>query len=595
MRGIMNKDYKWDLTKFCSSIQDCKEKMNKVLADAKGLQKYLGHLNEKDQFLSYLKESVEISNRFYTCYIYSGASLDVEFNNEKLKELNNWIQSKSSEFSKLDAPFTAEIKGLSPEYLTSLKSERGFENWQLYLDDLIRVNKHLLSEAEEKILSEFSTLSQGFKSVNNNCYFSDIKYDDVEDEKGEKHHLNTGNMGKFTQSTDRVLRKNTAISANKAYSYYGDMMAQNFIGMLKTRVAINKIRQYDSVLDRVLEGYYLDKAVYQNVIGYAKKNADIVNTYYECKKKLLGVETFYSYDKMAPLNFKQKTYTFEEGFALVKSAMSVLGSDYVALLDRAYKEHWMDVYPGDNKRSGGYTWGNYGITNIVLLNWTDDLDSVFTLAHELGHALHHYIIDQHQEVQNCEAPTFLAEVASTFNEIVLFNYLYKNASTEDEKFALLDYYTRDIIRTVFNQCVYSDFEDFCYKTIEKDEPISKEIISKAWSERVDAPLASVIDFTFANPLNWQNFTHLYDSSYYVWQYALAYMISSEFSTRVLNGGEKERTNYFEFLAGGHQEKPDELLKRLGIDINSEDFYKSSFKNFRNAVERFEEETKQYKK
>jgi oligoendopeptidase F len=275
--------------------------------------------------------------------------------------------------------------------------------------------------------------------------------------------------------------------------------------------------------------------------------------------------------------------------------MSVLGQDYVDLLDRAYNEQWIDVYPRDTKRSGGYTWGPYGITNIVLLNWTDDLDSVFTLAHELGHALNHSIRDNHQEVQNSEGPLFMEEVASTFNENILFDYMYKNAKTQDEKFALLDYYTLNIIRTVFDQAAYSEFEDFCYKSIENEKSISKEIISKACYDIVNKPLEGVFDFTYSNPLWWQNFIHLYDSSYYVWQYALAYTISSEFSARVLSGGEKERKDYFEFLAGGHQEKPAELLKRLDIDINSEDFYKSSFKNFRNAIERFEEETKQYKK
>ena len=589
----MDKQYKWDLTKFCSSIDDCKAKMNNVLVDSKNLDKYLGHLNEKDILIKYLKESMEITNRFYICYVYSFAGLDAEFDNEKLKELNNWIQMKSAEFSKLEAPFTAELKTLDEEYLMGLKSEPAYSEWKFYLDGLIRVNKHLLGEVEEKILAEFSALSQGFKSINNNCYFSDIKYEDVEDEKGEKHHLNTGNMGKFIQSSDRTLRKNTAISAKKAYSFYGDLMTQNFISLLKTRVAENKIRKYDSVLSRVLEGYFIDEKVYQNVINYAKEYFDIVIRYYECKRKLLGLDKLYSFDKMAPLNFKQNTYTFEEGFNIVKNAMSVLGQDYVELLDRAYNERWMDVYPRDTKRSGGYTWGTYGITNIVLLNWTDDLDSVFTLAHELGHAIHEYTLYQHQEVQNSDVPLFIAEVASTFNENILFDYIYKNATSVDEKFALLDYYTHNIIRTVFNQCTYSEFEDFCYKTIENEEPISKEIISKKWCELVSNPLDGVIDGSYSNPLSWQNFTHFYDSSYYVWQYALAYTISSEFSARVLNGGEKDRKDYFEFLAGGHQEKPTELLKRLGIDINSKDFCESSFKNFEKAVDRFEKETDIY--
>lgn len=590
----MEKDFRWDLSKFCTSIDDCKNKIEKIMEKAIELNRFNNKLSDPKLFKDFLVERQCLQNDFWISYIYAKASLDVEFDNADFQKLVNYAENKLTLFNQMLAPFDVEIKNLGVEYLESLKSDDDFSQWINFLDDLILQNKHILSETEEKMLSEISKLQAGFKSVNENCFFSDIKYASIEDSKGNVIEVKTGNIPKLRQSKDRVVRKNVAKSVVDAYVNYGSLMSQNFISYLNSIITITKLRKYDSVLQRQLQAYYLNESVYKSVIKFAKDfQKDVEIPYYKCKKKLLNYDVFYSYDIHAPVETNEKTYSFLEGVEIVKKAVSVLGQDYVNLVQQAVSERWIDVYPRDKKRSGGYTWGPYGVTNIVLINWNDDLDSVFTLAHELGHAIHHYTMDKNQEMQNSDVPIFMAEVASTFNENLLFNYMYDNAKTFEEKFSLLNYQMRNIVGTVFSQCSMSEFEDFCYKTLEGGQPLGKDVLEEMWYQIVAKPFNEVVDYTLFNKLGWQNVWHFYNLSYYVWQYALAFMISSVFAKSVLENEKDAVENYFNFLRGGKQEKPTELLKRLGIDIESEQFYKSSFENFKNVALQFEKATDEF--
>lgn len=586
--------YTWDLTKFCKDTVDCEHKMAEIQAELDELEKFKGKLGNPELLLEFWERNNKLIDKFCTCLIYANANLDTHYDSQEFQILTAKVQNVNNLFNEKLSFAHPEYKALGNEYFESLKQKTEFKDWKLYIDRIILENEHTLSETEEKLLAEVSKFTAGYKLVNQNCYFADIKYKDALDSKGESHHLNSGNISSFNSSPDRELRKNVAESSKEAYLNYGNLMTQNFIYYLTTVATLQKIRKYNSVLESYLDAYKIDKKVYENVINFAQENNDLRKQYYAIKKKVLNLDEMYTYDLHAPLEKSTRKYTFEEGVEIVKKALSILGQDYVNLIDRAIKERWIDVYPRDNKRSGGYSWGTYSCTHIILLNWTGEIRDVFTLAHELGHAIQHYYTNSNQQMQNSDFPIFIAETASTFNEIILGDYLLKNSTNEDEKFIVMNTLVSEMIGTVFTQANMSKFEDFCYKTIESGGNLSKEILQEKWTEYTHKPLEGVVNLSSNNSLSWQNIWHFYNASYYVWQYALAYMISSFFANNVLNGKENALENYFAFLKWTNQYYPAEFLQTLGVDINNEEFYKENFKNYRKMCENFAELAKNYK-
>ena len=589
-----NQKYIWDLTKFCKDEADCENILQEVEKEAVYLAKFKGELGTPDKLLEFWEKYYLTYDKFCTCLIYVNAGLDTNMDNESLRLLQGKLENTRNIFESNSAFVGPELKSLGNDYLRSLKSDERFKEWELYIDNIIFTNEHTLSEAEEKMLAEVSNFTYGYNEINKNCYGADIKYNDAVDSKGNVYHLNSGNVSGFLSSPDRALRKSVAENVREAYSHYTNLMTQNFIYYIKTVVTLSKIRNYKSVLSRNLSAFRVDEKVYDNVIKCARENIDLQAMYYKVKKDVLGFDEMYNYD--IPAHFEKNThnYTFEEGVDIVKKALSVLGQEYVDLIDRAVKERWIDVYPRDKKRSFGYTWGTYSRTYIILLNWTGDINDVFTLAHELGHAIQHYFTNTTQKIQNTDQPIFLAETASTFNEIILGNYLLKNTKDTDERFVVLGHLINEIVGTVFSQANLSMFEDFCYKTIENGGNLSTEVLKQKWLECMQKPFEDIINLSQCNLLGWQNVFHFYNHSYYVWQYALAYMISGYFVENLNNDKQNALELYYKFLKGTNEYYPTEFLKKLGVDINSEEFYKQSFKGFRALFEQFKELAKDYK-
>ena len=574
----MEQKYNWDLTKFHKDVESCEKKITEIQQSLTSLSKMKGTLNEPQNFLNYLKTKSQIENEISYCYIFANGNLDVNVSSKTFQELLQKVYNLYTEFETTISFAQPEIKALGNEYLLSLKKLSMFDDWQKTLDNYILTNDHTLSENEENIIAQFNNVTTGFNSIQKSCFNSDIDYGEALDSNNKPHKITAGNASSFSTNPDRVLRKNVSNAIKSAKEKYGNSMAQNFIYYIKSQVTLAKIKKYNSVQDVYFSNYKLDKKIYDYIIEETIKNKDFLEDYYKTKKSLLGYETLYNYDLFVELDKKQKSYTFEEGVDLIKKALSVLGKDYISLIDKAVNERWIDVYPKPNKRAGGYCSGNYGKSYVILMNWTNNLDSVYTLAHELGHAIHFYIMHSKQEKQNSDFPIFLLEVSSTFNELLLTNYLINNSKNNFEKLTIIDKILNDIVATMFRQIEFSQFEDFCYKTIEQDGILSKEILQDKWNEVRIKPYTKFANMDSMGLLGWENIYHFYNLSYYVWQYSLAYLISYDFLEKI-NKDKSQIQNYFEFLSGSKTEYPTEFLKRLGIDILNKSFYEQGFKNF----------------
>ena len=579
--------FDWDLTKFCKDIKDCENKLKQIDIKLEELVKYKGKLNNPSTLLEFWEKEQETESIFEDCYIYALASKDIEETDQSFQQLSQKVMNMGSKISSKLAFVYPEFKHLGNDYLRSLLKDKNFENWKLEIEKIIDENEHTLSEAEEQILAQVGSFSVGFKNVYSSCFFGDVKYQDATDENGVAHKITSGVINKYLFSNDRELRKNVSLSVKEAYLSYQNSMAINFIYQLKQNVVISKIRKYKSVLDKSVSTYKTSPQVYNNIINYTKQNINFVTRYFGLKKKILNFNPMFTYDMNIDIIKNNKKYSYEEGISLIKNAMSILGEDYVALIDKAVNEHWIDVYPKEHKQSGAYTWGRYGKTYIILTNWNDDLESVYTLAHELGHAIQHYITEQNQEKQNSNFPIYIAEVASLFNEIILSDYLLKHSQSEDEKINVLSKQINDINSVIFNKVKHSEFEDFCYKALENDESLSKEILNDKWLQINKQGLENIIDYSTFNTLRWENIFHYYNVSYYVWQYALAFMIATNFATNIIENKKNAKENYLQFLKGTNKYFPTQFLQSLGIDIDDDKFYQQFFETINNKITEFE--------
>ena len=590
---MQQEKYKWDLSKFCANHADCESRMQRVREMLDDLVTYRGKLNEPSKLKEFWEKSNEISTEYERCLIYAYAGQDTNYGDTELAELCTSVSALGVELNSKLSWEGPELKSLGNEYLAELKTKPEFKEWKLSIDKIMYNNDHTLSEAEEKILAEVSKYGEGFRNIFQACYMGDIKYKDAVDSEGKTHKINTGNAGSFRLSADRVLRKSADESINEALKNYGNIMAQNLIHYFTKKVTLTKIKKYDSVLDAGLGEFGLSKDVYNNVIDNANKNLDIQASYYKTKKKLLNLDIMYNYDIRAPILNNNREYTFEEGIEIIKNALSILGEDYTNLIDRALTERWVDVYPADNKANGGYCWGTYGITHIILMNWTGKLDDVFTLAHELGHAIQHYYNYQAQQKQNTDMPIFLAETASTFNEILLYDYLIKNTQNKDEKIELLDNQMADIIGVTFAQTNMSRFEDYCYTTLENNGALTLKSMQEKWIEVAQSHIKDVVTYTTTEPLGWENIWHFYNKSYYVWQYTMAHLISTKMADDVINDRPQAIQNYMEFLKNTNELNTTEFMLKFGIDINSEEFYKNGFDKYREIYDSYDNEVDEY--
>lgn len=581
----MEQKYMWDLTKYCKDIKSCKDEMKQIESEIENLKVFKGNLDKPEKLCEFFKKRYELISRLDVCYVYAFATLDTN------AKLSNY-QLLSQEIVALESKLSSELAFADPEItknkenLESFKNLPMFKDWTKVLDSYILEADHTLSEKEEKLLAEVEKFASGFKDIQKSCFNADIKYEDALDENGNPHHLNAGSIASFMTNPDRVLRQNVAQKEKEATEKYSNCMAQTFINYINSKVTFAKIRNYNSVQEVSFSKFKLSPKIYENVVEHTLKNYHILEDYLKAKKKILGLDEMFSYDMNIGLEKQPKKYTFEEGVEIVKKALSILGEDYIKMIDRAVDERWIDVYPRENKKAGGYCWGIYTKTDIILLNWTDDIGSVFTLAHELGHAIHHHILYSNQKIQNTHIPVFMAEVASTFNEVLLFDYLTKNLQNKDEKIVLLERELKEIAGIIFRQIEFSQFEDFCYKTVESGGVLTKEILENKWKEVRIKPYEKIINTTLMNLSTWQNIWHFYNLSYYVWQYNIAYLISNHFAKAVLSKQPNALENYFNFLKGSATLYPTEFLQKLGIDILDQNFYAQSFKNFEKIKDEF---------
>ena len=572
--------YKWDLSSLESGLE-FGEILNKIKDFLPQFTKYEGKLNNKDTILEFFELEDKFIDFLYPIELYLSLKRDECLSNDEINEKLEKLEQILSIFSVETAFSSSELYDLSDDMIDDIINDERFKNHKRGFEIIKKSKKHKLSKAEEKLLAGMDFLG-GFSKNMRNISDLDLDFGEVENGNGEKLPLNQSVYGKYMRSEDRTLRKNTFKATHETFGKMINTLASNYISEVKANCYFAKIRKYENALTSALEDEEIDKNVYQTLIEMVEKHLPILFDYFKVKQKELGLDDFYIYDALASTEKGEgKSYTYDEAIEIIKKAVEPLGNEYVELIQRAKDERWIDVYPNKDKRSGAYQTGIYGYHPFVLTNFEGELDSIFTLAHELGHAMHSYFSDKNQPRETSDYCIFLAEIASTTNEVLLLNYLLSQAKNDEEKRVLYNKLFDDVKSTIFRQTMFAEFEEKMHAMHEEGEGLTKDKICNYYYS-LNEKYFGHVKLTDETKYEWARIPHFF-TAFYVYKYATGMICAINFANRILSGEKGAVEDYFKFLSSGSSDIPTDILKASGCDLTEEKTFKKSFEYLENVL------------
>lgn len=590
LRCEIEDEYKWDLTKI---YKDEKE-WQKDFDDVK--DKILKVLEYKDSFLSngkrlyeYLKYDEEVSRKLEKIYYYAHLNYDADTLDEKYKVMTNKVSDLFTKYNELSSFVVPEILKLYEEKLnTFYKDEEKLEDYRFSIENIYRFKNHTLDEEKEKMLSNLSKCLSNPEETYEALTDSDFEYDYITDEKGNKVKFNESNYSLFIKSKDRSVRKEAFEMLHNKYKKYIRTITSTYKGEVENNVVLAKIRNYDSAISASLYSDNVPVDIYNNLIKVVNDNMNVLYDYYDLKKEILSLDRLHMYDTYVEIiNKIDKKYSFDEAKEIVIDALSVLGDKYVKNLKKAFDEKWIDIYHSKGKRSGAYSSGNFDVNPYVLLNFEGTLNDVSTLAHELGHSMHTYLSCKNNPYQYSSYEIFVAEVASTVNELLLANYMLKNSKNKDEKLAIINHILDLYKATLYRQTMFAEFEKETHKLREKGEVLTSDLLSNMYYDLVKKYFGPNVLCDDLIRYEWARIPHFY-YNFYVYKYATGISAASYIVDGILNNKEDALENYINFLKTGGSMYPLDELKIAGVDLNSKSVILSAIKTFEKYLKEFKD-------
>ncbi|MCE4955726.1 oligoendopeptidase F [Macrococcoides caseolyticum] len=570
-RNEQQEENTWDLTTIFptdEAWEDAFAELSSYLGKEKAFQ---GKLNQSSEvLLNALQLDSEIDERLGKVYVYAHLKHDEDTTNPKYTAFEGRAATLASQFSSAWSFILPELMTIEATKLQQFIAEQpGLKRYQFDLEKINKRRPHVLSDKEEYILAEaqeaLSSSSNTYSMFNN----ADLTFDNILDQEGNSHPLSHGNYITYLESEDRVLRENAYKAVYREYGKFNNTLSQTLAGKVKASVFSSKVRNYNSARHQALFNNDIPESVYDNLIETINKNLHLLHRYTELRKELLGLDEMYMYDMYTPLvenvDFK---VSYEEAKDWMLKSLAPMGKAYTDVIKEGLTNRWVDVYENKGKRSGAYSSGTFGTNPFILMNWTDSVNNTFTLTHEFGHSAHSYFSRKHQPSNMSGYSIFVAEVASTCNEALLADYMYKHLDDELKKLYLLNYQLDGFRGTVFRQTMFAEFEYIIHSIVEKNEPLTAERLNAEYSALNKKYYGDAVLTDEYIQYEWSRIPHFY-YNYYVYQYATGYSAAYALSKQILEEGEPAVSRYIdEFLKAGSSDYPIEVLKKAGVDMTS---------------------------
>lgn len=591
-REEIPKEFKWKLEDIYKSPDQWEEEKSAIEKRFDDIIICKGHLFDSPKSLADCLDLVmDLRRRIDDLQVYANADFSTNQQSPVAKARADRVQSLSTKFAEITAFIEPEIIRSPLEKIQefSQKDDR-LKKYQYFFDDLIRRRKHVLSEAEERILALTGDLRSAPYFMRN-ALESEIKFPKVKDENGEEKALSPASFPMFRVSPKREVRMEAVEKFFSTLKSFSRSYAQALDMAVKANIFNAKARGYASALEASLDQNAIPTDVYFNLIDAVSKNlGDTLHRYVKFRTKKLGVDKLRYYDLYNPIfESSEKVIHYKDAAKLVRDALKIMGDEYDKILSQgiAIGSGWVDVYPHEGKRGGAYCNSAYRYHPIVLLNYMERISDVFTLAHEFGHALHFYFSHKSQEYVNANAPIFLAEIASTFNEEILLEHLLSITKDNRERLSLLNRRIENIRTTVFRQVMFAEFELEIYKEVEKGGALTAERMSEIYRNLIEKYYGPWFEIGEFDPYEWAYIPHFY-YNFYVYQYATGLMSAIAFAKTVLKGEGVER--YIGFLKAGGSDYPIKILKQAGIDLTNPATMQATFDLFKQTLDEIEKQS-----
>jgi oligoendopeptidase F len=572
VRDDIEEQYKWDLTHIYTSNEEWEKDFKFIEKQVPVYQTFRETLADgPDQLLKCLKFDDEIGIKLERLYLYAMLAKDSDMKVPIYQAMDDRIKSLYAKVSAANSFIRPEILKIPDQRLMQMiDSEKALKLYKHALEDLIRTKEHTLSKDQEELLAMTNEISHVPYTAYSMFTNADIKFPFVEDEEGNEVEMSHARFYSAMYSNDRSYRERAFKSYYSPYMKFSNTFSTLFNGNLKSNIFYSKARRYKSAREAALDKNNIPISVYDNLIQSASSNLEPLHRWGRLKKKILNINELHPYDVYVSLFLtkKEKEYSYEEGKRVVLESLKPLGDDYLNSIQKAFDNRWIDVYETQSKRSGAYSSGTtYGVHPYVLLNWSNLLNDVFTLAHEMGHNMHSYFTGLNQPYPYANYSIFLAEVASTFNESLLLDHLIDLAETKDEKLYLLEKYLNNITTTFYRQTMFAEFEQLVYEKTEKGESLTPDILSKLYKDIYKKYWGPDMVIDNEEEFAWARIPHFY-YNFYVYQYATGYAASEVLAKKVKTEGAEAVKKYLKFLSSGSSDYSINILKNAGVDMNS---------------------------
>lgn len=585
--------YKWNLEDIYKTDDVWKAEKERIQEAMQQMGKYKGKLTQSAAtLLEALELNTSLAKEMTRLFSYASMKSDQDTRVTKYAGMKQELQQVFAQYSALTSYLEPELLASLDENKISqfVSQAKGLEVYQFYLKDLLRKRAHRGSEEVEKVMAYSSLMSGNASNIYSTFFNAEFPHPEIEID-GKAVRLNPANFALYRESKDRNVRKKVFETYfGKLHEFHRTFGAQ-LSGNINAALFATKARNYNSTLERALDADNIPTGVYHNLVKNVNDNLATFHRYLNLRRRMLGVDTLHYYDLYAPLVEQvDLSYTVEEAIEHVLKSLKPLGEDYIAVAKRAFNERWIDMYPNEGKRSGAYSNGSvYDVHPYILMNYNGKYNDVSTLTHELGHTMHSYLTNKKQHFANANYSIFVAEVASTFNEELLNDYMLKQIKDDRTRLAILGNYLEGAKGTLFRQTQFAEFELMIHDKAAKGEALTGEDFDKMYLELTrkyyghDKNVCIVDDNVKSE---WSYIPHFY-YNFYVYQYATSFTASTALSEKVLKGSKSDLEKYLNFLSSGSTKYPVDLLKDAGVDMNTSEPFDLTIAKINKVIDEME--------
>lgn len=567
-RSEVKEEYTWDVSAMYASKAAWEADLKEVVTVVSDLAKLEGSvMASAEKLLTALELGARAEQKIDLAFNYAERLFDQDQKNTEHQAMSQKMYGVVTDYQSRTAFVVPEILAADKATLAQYFSEKKeLELYRGLVDEILRTKEHVLSAEMEKLVAMTGEMAQTPEQVYSIINNADLIYPEIEDENGEKVRLSHGNFVPFEESGDRRVRKDAFEAFYSIYKQFAGTIAGLYNGQVKQQIFYAKARNYASTLEAAVDANNVPSKVYRNLVETVNANMDKMHRYVKLRKKCLGVDELHMYDVYTPMIADAaKKVSYDEAKETVLKALAPLGEDYVATVKEGFENRWIDVYENEGKRSGAYSAGAFGTHPYVLLNYNDTLDNMFTLAHEMGHAMHSWYSNANQPYIYSQYKIFVAEVASTCNEILLMEYLLANTTDKKERAYLLNHYLDSFKGTVYRQTMFAEFEMKSNQMAEEGESLNAENLCKLYYELNQKYFGEDMVSDPQIAYEWARIPHFY-YNFYVYQYATSFSAAVAIAHGILEEGAPAVERYKKFLSGGCSMSPVDLLKQVGINM-----------------------------